>query len=326
MNLPEGQGWIEALKVAMPRWYIWGALSPAMFRVDRLLSDQASHLSTRILYHLPIGIGWLVIFVGINTLTSGLLEGAFPEMSFSFVINQFYWNLLIYWLIMGVYWAKNYYTELKEQEVKSALLQKNLTEARLQALQDRLHPHFLFNAMNTISAYIENDPKTARRMIANLGELLRFFLDHTDSQTIPLSRELSLLDSYLEIEQMRFQDQLSISKNVDPDALELHVPGFLLQPLVENAIRHGINPRNAPGHVDIEIHQENGRLHMQVKDNGRGLPEGWDSSADAGVGLANTMERLSELYGPEHHFAIKNRPDGHGVIVEIELPLTSNHT
>ncbi|MBD3276169.1 MAG: hypothetical protein GF372_12710, partial [Candidatus Marinimicrobia bacterium] len=206
MNLPEGQGWDEALKVAMPRWYIWGALSPAMFRVDRLVSDKATQLSTRLLFHLPIGITWLFIFVAVNTLTTGLLEGSLPEISFSSVANQFYWNLLIYWLIMGVYWAKNYYNELKEQELKSARLEMNLAEARLQALQDRLHPHFLFNALNTISAYMENDPKTARRMIANLAELLRFSLDHTDSQKIPLSQELSFLDSYLEIEQMRFKD------------------------------------------------------------------------------------------------------------------------
>ena len=326
MNLPEGQGWGEAFKVAMPRWYIWGALSPAMFWVDRLLSDKASQLSTRMLFHLPICIGWVFVFIAINILTTGILDGAFPEISFSYIANQFYWNLLIYWLIMGVYWTKNYYTELKESELKSARLKKNLTEARLQALQDRLHPHFLFNALNTISAYMENHPKTARRMIANLAGLLRFFLDHSDSQKITLSQELSFLDSYLEIEQMRFNDQLSISKSIDPEVLEVQVPSFLLQPLVENAIRHGINPRNAPGHIDIQIERQHGRLHLQVKDDGIGLPEGWDSSADAGVGLANTRERLNEMYGEAHHFAIKNRADGNGVVVDIDLPLNSSQS
>jgi len=321
MNLPEGQGWVDAFKTAMPRWYIWGALTPGIFWIDRQLSDKARKLSKRFLFHVPICFGWLIIFAVINTLVTGILEGALPEVSFSFIANQFYWNLLIYWLIMGVYWAKNYYTDLKEQELKSSRLEKNLTEARLQALQDRLHPHFLFNALNTISAYMENDPKTARRMIANLAELLRFSLDHTNSPKISLSQELSFLDSYLEIEQMRFKDQLSVSKSIDPDALEVQVPGFLIQPLVENAIRHGINPRNAPGQVDIQIKRQNGRLHLQVKDDGIGLPKDWVSSGHAGVGLANTRERLSEMYGTEHYFSIKNRKDGSGVVVNVELPI-----
>jgi len=326
MNSPEGQGWAEALKTAMPRWFIWGALTPGMFWADRLLSEKARQLSKRFLFHIPVCFGWLIIFAAINTLVTGILDGTLPEISFSFVVNHFYWNLLIYWLIMGVYWAKNYYTDLREQELKSSRLEKNLAEARLQSLQDRLHPHFLFNALNTISAYMEKDAKTARRMIANLADLLRFSLDHTNSPKIPLSQELSFLDSYLDIEQMRFKDQLSVSKNVDPEALDVQVPGFLLQPLAENAIRHGINPRNAPGHVDIEIKRKNGRLHLQVKDDGVGLPEDWESSGNTGVGLANTMERLSEMYGPEHHFSIKNRADGNGVVVDIGIPLNSTQT
>ncbi|MDX1636943.1 MAG: histidine kinase [Balneolaceae bacterium] len=322
MNAPEGQGWTEALKTAMPRWYIWGALTPGMIWADRLLSRTVSKLTQRVLFHIPTCIGWLFIFVALNTLVIGILQGSLPEISFSFIANQFYWNLLIYWLIMGVYWTTNYYTELKEQELKSARLERNLTEARLQALQDRIHPHFLFNALNTISAYMENDPKTARRMIANLGELLRFSLEHTDTPKITLSRELSFLDSYLEIEQMRFKDHLSISKSIDPDALEVQVPSFLIQPLVENAIRHGINPRNAAGHVYIEIQRQNGRLHLQVKDDGVGLPDGWKSSAHSGVGLTNTRERLNEMYGTEHHFSIRNRSESSGVQVKIELPVT----
>lgn len=326
MNLPDGQGWVEAFKTAMPRWYIWGALTPGMFWMDRRLSGKTRELSKRFLFHVPICFGWLIIFALINTLVTGLLEGALPEINFSFVVNQFYWNLLIYWLIMGVYWAKNYYTDLKNQELKSSRLEKSLTEARLQALQDRLHPHFLFNALNTISAYMEKDVKTARRMVANLAELLRFSLDHTYKQKISLSQELSFLDSYLEIEQMRFKDQLSISKSIDPGTLEVQVPSFLLQPLAENAIRHGINPRNAPGQVDIQIKRQNGRLHLQVKDDGIGLPEDWEIANHAGLGLSNTMERLSEMYGSEHHFAIKNRPNGTGVVVNIELPFNSTQS
>jgi len=326
MNLPEGRGWVEALKTAMPRWYIWGALTPGMFWIDQRLSGKTRELSKRFLFHLPICFGWLIIFAFINTLITGMLEGALPEINVSFIVNQFYWNLLIYWLIMGVYWAKNYYSDLKNQELKSSRLEQNLTEARLQALQDRLHPHFLFNALNTISAYMEEDVKTARRMVANLAELLRFSLDNTNIQKIPLSQELSFLDSYLEIEQMRFKDQLSISKKIDPSALESMVPSFLLQPLAENAIRHGINPRNAPGQVDIQINRQNNRLHLQIKDDGIGLPKDWEIANHTGLGLANTTERLIEMYGPEHHFAIKNRPDNNGVVVNIEIPYYSTQS
>lgn len=307
----------------MPRWYIWGLLSPGMFWIDRQLSGKTSQLSKRVLFHIPVFIGWMLIFAALNTLTIGVLESEFPEISFSFIINHFYWNSLIYWLIMGVYWVKDYYNELKEQELKSTRLERNLTEARLQSLQDRLHPHFLFNALNTISAYMEKDAKTARRMIANLADLLRFSLDHTNNHKISLAQELSFLDSYLEIEQMRFKDQLTVHKTVDPDVMEVQVPSFILQPLVENAIRHGINPRNAPGRVEIRIKPHNGQLHIEVKDDGVGLPEGWIINGHSGVGIANTMERLNEMYRQEHHFSINNRPGNKGVVVDINIPLQS---
>lgn len=307
----------------MPRWYIWGLLSPGMFWADRQLSGKASQLSKRVLFHIPICIGWMLIFATLNTLTIGVLEGEFPEISFSFIINHFYWNLLIYWLIMGVYWIKDYYTEFKEQELKSTRLERNLTEARLQALQDRLHPHFLFNALNTISAYMEKDAKTARRMIANLAELLRFSLDHTKNQKISLAQELFFLDCYLEIEQMRFNDQLTVHRAVDPDAMEVQVPSFILQPLVENSIRHGINPRNAPGSVEIRIKPHNGQLHIKVKDDGVGLPESFIINGHSGVGISNTTERLKQIYGQEHHFSINNRPGNKGVVVDIKIPFHS---
>jgi LytS/YehU family sensor histidine kinase len=179
----------------------------------------------------------------------------------------------------------------------------------------QLRPHFLFNALNTISAYMEKDAKTARRMAAHLGDLLRFSLEKSDTQEITLAEELALLEHYLEIQRARFEERLQVKMSIDPQALEALVPSLLLQPLVENSIRHGIAPRASGGTIEVHARQENGKLHLQVCDNGVGLQEGWQHR----VGLSNTNAMLAQLYNGEHELEIRNRPEG-GVAVEIVLP------
>jgi two-component system, LytTR family, sensor kinase len=223
-------------------------------------------------------------------------------------------GFLYYWLILGVQAAFIYQRMYREQRVAAAQLERRLTEARLEALRLQLHPHFLFNTLNAISAFVEVDPERARRMIARLGELLRRTLDGGAAAELPLSRELDLLAPYLEIQRIRFGDRLSIELDVLDGAGDALIPALMLQPLVENAVEHGVKRTLDGARVRLSARRSGDRLQLEIADNGPGPTGG-----GAGVGLANTLARLSELYGEAHRFELRPVETG-GTIVTIELP------
>jgi LytS/YehU family sensor histidine kinase len=196
-------------------------------------------------------------------------------------------------------------------------LEKLLAEARLQTLRTQLQPHFLFNALNTISAFVERNPQGARRMIEHLGDLLRFSLDRSARQETTLQEELAALEHYLSIQRVRFEDHLKVSVSAEPGTLRASVPGLILQPLVENAIRHGAT--QASSSIEVNAWRDNGRLHLRVSDDGPGLPPSWRLSESAGIGLSNTQQRLAQLYPSAHTFAVSEARDG-GVVAEIVIP------
>jgi LytS/YehU family sensor histidine kinase len=179
----------------------------------------------------------------------------------------------------------------------------------------QLHPHFLFNTLNAVSALMHQDVELADRMIARLGDLLRTTLDNADKQEVPLQQEIDFIRPYLEIEQARLGTRLSIGIDIDPNTVDARVPNLILQPLVENAVRHGIAPRPGPGRIEISARRENGHLHIQVRDDGAGIKQ--IDRLKEGVGLSNTRARLEQLYGPAHRFELKN---GHGFTVSVTLP------
>ena len=314
---PDG-AWTTAFARAAPRWYIWGALTPFVIRLDRRLPGR-EHLPRRLVMHVGLGVFWTAVWAGINMGVQWIFSGAVAAIDLLFVARNFHWNYLIYWLILGVYLAWDSYTEMQQREVKAARLEKLLAQARLHTLQSQLHPHFLFNTLNAISAFMEKEPRAARRMMAELGELLRFSLDHADRQEITLAEELAFLENYLNIERIRFEDQLTVEVKAHPETLEALVPGFLLQPLVENAIRHGITTRAAAGHIEVTAARDDGMLLLQVRDDGVGLPEGWRLAEHGGVGLSNTRARLAHLYPDRYRFRVEGAP-GRGVLVAIDLP------
>lgn len=319
---PEGN-WPSVLRQAMPRWYIWGTLLPGIIWLDRRLLHQVQ-LPRRLAAHFFLGIGWTFVYIGVLLLVRRVMYGSFAPIDSLLFARSFYWDYLIYWLLLGVYIAVDYYRALQARELKSAQLEASLSEARLHLLQAQLHPHFLFNTLNAISAFMETDPKVARRMTAQLGELLRASLDHADQQEIPLADELVLLDNYLAIERTRFEDQLTIEVNAEPDTLGARVPRFVLQPLVENAIRHGITTRAAAGHISITATHRENQLVLRVCDDGVGLPPDWHIDQNAGIGLSNTAARLAQLYNGEHTFAVDDLAEG-GVCAEIALPFRTSH-
>ncbi len=214
-------------------------------------------------------------------------------------------------------WQERLSSRYSQATRESEQLQTRLAQAQLQALRLQLNPHFLFNTLNAITALVHTDPHAAERMIMGLSELLRISLGSVGEQEVPLSRELEVLEHYLDIQQVRFADRLQVQYAVAPETERALVPNLLLQPLVENAIKHGIAPRAASGRIVIVARRNNGALLLEVSDDGTGSSNG--TPTGEGVGLRNSRERLRSLYGDDHRFDAAPQPAG-GYRVVIELP------
>jgi signal transduction histidine kinase len=318
--------WGVALSFSMPRWYVWGLLTPLILWLDRRIGRGQS-LSTRVALHVPLGIAWTLLSIVLRLVTRPLRGSPWPPNIAAFFIDRFYWDLLIYAVIAGVSISRDYAEQVRASEreahrlaMQTADLERRLVEARLQSLRAQLQPHFLFNALNTISAFTETNPQTARRLMEQLGDLLRMSLTHAARPVVTLGEDLTFLDDYLAIETARYEGRLTVSVRVDDALLDTRVPSFLLQPLVENAIRHGVAPKLAGGHVDITASRDGSRLKLRVRDNGVGLAPGWEFPRDGGVGLTNVASRLEHLYGRSDLLAIVPAAGG-GVEVRLDLPL-----
>ena len=224
---------------------------------------------------------------------------------------------MTYLFAVGLAHALAYRRESEARALDAAHLETRLVEAQLQALQRQLHPHFLFNTLNTISGLMRINVNAADLMIDRLGDLLRMTLDTSGIQQVPLKQELDVLQKYLEIEQTRFDSRLSVAMHIEFEALDALVPNLLLQPLVENAIRHGIAPHSRPGWIAIHAAREGARLQIEIRDSGNGLPPERLTALNRGVGLGNTRARLAHLYPSAHQFAFSNLDDGFSVTVSI---------
>jgi signal transduction histidine kinase len=324
-----GLPWRVALSFSMPRWYSWGLLTPGVFWLDRRIGAARS-LGARVALHVPLGIAWTSLSIVLRLVSRPLRGAAWPADVGAFFLERFYWDLLIYAVIAGVSIARDLAGQTRQREaeahhlaLQATELERRLVEARLQSLRAQLHPHFLFNALNTISAFTETDPKAARRLMGQLGDLLRASLTHASRPLVTLGEELTFLDDYLAIELARFEGRLTVVVHADDDVLGAMVPSFVLQPLVENAIRHGIAPRLSGGHIDVTATRDGTVLKVRVRDNGIGLPHGWNFERDAGIGLRNVAARLEHLYRrPDMLSALPNTSGG--VDVELDLPLAAS--
>jgi len=232
----------------------------------------------------------------------------------------FDWELLAGAAIVAMAHAFFYYRESQQRALREAQLETSLVEARLQALQHQLHPHFLFNTLHAISTLMHRDVNAADEMLVQLSDLLRLTLDRVGTQQVPLNDEVDFLRKYLEIEQTRVGDRLQVNIDIEPELLDAPVPSLILQPLVENALRHGIGPKVGVGCVDVQARQEGGALILTVRDNGVGLPPDKLHAFHSGVGLSNTRSRLENLYGDRHRFEFQTPPAG-GLQVTIVVPL-----
>lgn len=313
--------WSFAVGRALGDWYVFALLSIPALWLGRRFSLGDSRWGLNLLTHLAASALFSVAWMSLRAawevwLTrSGENPVAFGDAFNRALVTTFFYNLLIYWVIITVGYAFDYYRKFNEREVRAAELEKRLTEARLQALQMQLNPHFLFNTLHAISSLMHQDVDAADRMLVKLSDLLRRALDTTDTQEVTLREELEFLRNYAAIEQTRFGDRLKIEMNIPPDTLDALVPNLMLQPLLENAIRHGIEPHARPGVIEINAQREGERLRIAVRDNGGGL----NGSVVEGIGLSNTRARLKQLYGTRQSFELANA-DGGGALVTACLP------
>ena len=238
---------------------------------------------------------------------------------------EFLDDLMVYFAVLGAALARNYFLryqarleETQQLRAEAALLQARLAEAQLAVLRTQLNPHFLFNTLHAISSLVERDPRGVRRMIARLSELLRHTLEQTSEQEISLDRELDLLRRYLEIMEVRFEGRLDVTTDIADDVHDALVPNLILQPLVENALKHGVNVIEGPGRVEITARRSGSDVILSVRDNGPGPA----TPSTDGVGLRNTTARLSQLYGQRQRFELRAAPGG-GTIAELVLPFRS---
>jgi two-component system LytT family sensor kinase len=236
---------------------------------------------------------------------------------------NFDWEMVTYWAIFGFWHAAAYYRMAQDRLLKASQLETRLAEAQLQALQRQLHPHFLFNTLNAISALMHRDVEAADQMLARLSDLLRLALDQRGAQEVALKDELEFLQKYLEIEQARFGERLSVSYDIEAEALDAQVPNLILQPLVENSIRHAVAVRIEPGTIHVRVRRAGDTLELTVRDNGPGLPKTHQAGTTRGVGLANTRSRLEHLYGASQRFTL-GEPPGGGLVVTVVIPFRAD--
>jgi two-component system LytT family sensor kinase len=317
--------WAQDLRRAMSYTYAWAFCALVIVGFDRAIAQRARNAVVGLAWHVPLSL----VVVGLSLYLVQPLSWLFAVPgasvpSFLEVMKRALrwgvaWQLVPYASILGSYRAFHYYARYRERALRASELESLLARSQLQVLRAQLEPHFLFNALNTISAHVQASPRAARRMLDELGQLLRRSLDYRDHQEIRLSEELELLDYYLTIQQARFEDRLTVVRTIPDETRAAFVPALILQPLVENALRHGLAPRAAGGRLAIEAARDGERLRLRIVDDGVGLRSAGGAPPN-GRGLAITRQRLDHLY-PDGGGRLEIRNgDSAGVVTEIVIP------
>jgi two-component system LytT family sensor kinase len=307
---------------------LWAAVSPAIIALARRYPIERRKWAGPVTFHF---LAALVCSFAVTSIFFTLCwewPSLHRELFSSWVealqtaTIPFSWGVLIYWAILLATSAFDNYGRYRAEQVRGLQLQAQLAEAQLQTLRMQLHPHFLFNTLHSLSDLVLEDARSAVRMITKLGDFLRLTIEGPSEQIIPLREELEFVRSYLEIEQVRFHDRLEIVIAAEPETYAAQVPNFVLQPLVENAIRHGISARIGAGRISVQAKRTLNQLQITVQDDGPG-PQLLDEMPNEGVGLSNTRKRLRQLYGEEQSLQLTRLNSGKGgTIVSLNIPFT----
>jgi len=315
-----------SLAVALQRqsviWFVWLGLLPAMITVARRNPIVGAPRKRWLLRQ----VGLAMIFSGAHSLLVSLIRhilgiamvDSVLEGAMNLFLSRPGQNLLTYCFIATAYHAAAYHKAIRERDIRAVRLEVDLAEAKLASIESRLRPHFLFNTLNTIAALIRDDPAAAETMLGQLSDLLRASLRSDPGAEIQLAEELHLVEQYLAIQRVRFNDRLTIGLRATEEAKQALVPQLILQPVVENAVRHGIAPRESGGSVWVSAERPDGRLRLVVEDDGVGVSVGPSANAGAGIGLGGLRSRLAHLYGSDHRVEVAPRqPSGTRVTIEI---------
>jgi len=320
--------WPWAL-LQIPRWLTWVPITPIVFyaaerfpfRRDRLARSGWTHLGIALLIAVVIEVLWLQI----SFVIQGRLEPAAlarmqsnrAEVYSVAVLSRLLGDAFIYAAVLGVATTLGYHRRLRERELRAAQLEAQLALAQVQALKMQVHPHFLFNTLHAVTVLIREDPAAATRVVTRLGDLLRLTLSRATTAQVSFRRELEILTLYLEIERTRFHDRLDITYDVQPATLGALIPDLILQPLVENAIRHGVSPNAGTGRIEVRSRRDGDWLCVEIRDNGAGLTPG--QVRPDGIGLTTARARLERLYGERQELTLANLPEG-GCVARIRIP------
>jgi len=320
-----GPDYLRIFTVVLLNSFILWLLTPPSFRLALSYPLLPGKLPRRIPLYIGFGLLFAAAHVALRLAMYPVRENlAGPPLPVTWLLaRQMYYALVAddvlfnFGAVVAVAHGLMYYRKYRDRELVASQLETRLAQAQLQSLRMQLHPHFLFNTMHTISALMHIDVQAADHMITRLCDLLRLALRNVDVQLAPLKSEIEFLDKYLQIEQARFADRMSTRMKIEPETLEAQVPYLLLQPIVENAVRHGIARLSSGGEIEIGAQRSNGRLRLSIRDNGPGIRA--DESKGQGYGLEITRDRLEKLYGSEHDFRMESAPGG-GMQVSISIP------
>lgn len=304
--------WPRALWLSAIGWYLWAALTPIVLVIARRVPLARARLSRALAVHVPVSIGLTVVTTALQALLAGSLGGVTRQPT-SFL--KPYVNLFTYWTIVGVAMAIRQHRDARAREIRASRLETDLARAELDALRMRLNPHFLFNTLNGISGLMRENVEAADLMLTRLSDLLRLTLDRANVQEVPLKDELDFVRQYIEIQLLRLGDRLRVSIDAPADTLALLVPSLSLQPLVENALKHGAERTPGPAFVAIDARRAAGALEIAVSDDGPGPPD----DVRAGTGLDTTRQRLRHLYGEDGRLTLDSRHP-RGAVARLTLP------
>ena len=320
-STPTPISWSQLLAWNLTVSFVWSLLTPLVYELSRRYSlDRAGwklSFPIHIVASIILAFIGAVAMVALNPLVTWTKEPSVPF--FAHVLSRTLMDIPRYWYVLLITQAIAFYGKYQERQLLSSQLEAQLANAQLEVLKIQLEPHFLFNTLNSIAALARHDGEAAEHMTLQLADLLRLSLDGVGVHEVPLHQELTFLQKYIDIQQVRFHDRLRVETEIDPCTLATLVPNLILQPIVENAIRHGIGPRRGPGLIRISAWRDRDDVWMEIRDNGTGLTRGRGVLPPEGVGLRNTRSRLQQLYNDDHAMVLEDAPGG-GCTVKIRVP------